>query len=86
MDSITRNYDQKKDFYITLGNELKRQRIEKKITQNDLSNLLGVSQVLISMFENGIRCVSLYQFYLLNQKYGFCLDINKLSIKRKTVQ
>lgn len=40
---------------MSIGDNIKKLRIEKKITQKRLSELTGISEVMISQYERGIR-------------------------------
>lgn len=40
---------------MSIGQNIKQLRIEKKLTQKELSKLTGISEVMISQYERGIR-------------------------------
>lgn len=54
--------------------DLKRFRIEKKLTQNDLADILGCKQVFISRIEKGERQIPKEKLDILQSKFG---DITK---------
>ncbi len=40
---------------MSIGDNIKKLRLEKKMTQKELSKLSGISEVMISQYERGIR-------------------------------
>lgn len=40
---------------MSIGSNIKQLRIEKKLTQKKLSELTGISEVMISQYERGVR-------------------------------
>lgn len=51
--------------FASFGANLKSLRLKKKLTQSDLSELIGVSQKYISLWENGKAYPSLINYYWL---------------------
>ena len=40
---------------MSIGDNIKQLRLEKRLTQKKLSELTGISEVMISQYERGIR-------------------------------
>ena len=53
-----------------LGNNIKKIRIKNDLSQDDLANILGVSQPCIAKYENGQICIS------IDNLYKFCKNFN----------
>ena len=54
------------DFKV-LGENIKRMRIEKGLSQMDVAKSLGVSQACIVRYEKGIICISINNLYALSK-------------------
>ena len=59
---------------MSIGNNIKRLRIEKKLTQKKLSELTGISEVMISQYELGLRNPKLENL----QKIAKALNVHSL--------
>ena len=57
-----------------IGRRVKEARIEKKMSQEELGKLLGVTKVSICGYENGTRTPSLETFDLLADIFGTTTD------------
>ncbi|MFT6638387.1 MAG: transcriptional regulator with XRE-family HTH domain [Flavobacterium sp.] len=62
----------KKDLQIQFGNNLRRIRLEKGYTQEQLANELGVEISQISRIERGVISTSIYTLY----QFKLVLDID----------
>lgn len=62
----------KKDLQIQFGNNLRRIRLEKGFTQEQLANELGVEISQISRIERGVISTSIYTLY----QFKLVLDID----------
>ena len=62
----------KKDLQIQFGNNLRRIRLEKGFTQEQLANEIGVEISQISRIERGVISTSIYTLY----QFKLVLDIN----------
>jgi len=60
------------DFFVEIGNAIKAARKEKKLTMQDLSQQVGLSQSAISMIENGVRQPSIQTL----TKFSQALDVD----------
>ena len=73
-----------------IGERLKEARIDKKLTQEDLGNMLGVSKVSICGYETGVRTPNMQNFLDLirildlDVKYVLGQDIEALNEKGET--
>lgn len=56
------------------GKEIKQIRIERNITQNQISEATGIPQNTISWIENDKGIPNIYQCKLLADYYGISLD------------
>ena len=59
--------------------DLKRFRLDRKLTQKELAEILMCKQNYISNIENGIKPISKEKLDILQSKFG---DISKYDIKR----
>ncbi len=66
----------KKDLQIQFGNNLRRIRLEKGFTQEQLANELGVEISQISRIERGVISTSIYTLYQIST--FFDIDVNEL--------
>lgn len=53
-----------------LGNTLRVARAEKRLSQEDLANLAGVTRQTISSIENGLYCPSALLAFVLARQLG----------------
>lgn len=65
---------EKKNIAISLGEILKRARIEKNMSQEFVSETLGVSRQSISKWENGVSDPSTSNLISLSKLYNIQLD------------
>ncbi len=56
------------------GNRLKEFRKEKKLTQNDLKNILNTTQSVISDYERGRMLINTLYLYDICKKYNISAD------------
>ncbi len=61
---------------IILGNNLKKLRLENKLSQEDMGNILGVSQACIAKYEKGKILISTSNLYKISKK--FKIPMNEL--------
>lgn len=64
-----------------LGNNMKEIRIKNNLTQEDMANILGVSQACVVRYEKGLICISVSNIYKFSKK--FKISINELCGKNK---
>lgn len=50
-------------FYIELGKRLKDIRIERKMTQQEVADRLGIARQNVSTYENGVKTLDIDTFY-----------------------
>lgn len=62
--------------FIEIGSAIKKARKEKKLTMQDLSQQVGLSQSAISMIENGLRQPSIQTL----KKFSIALDVDFTSL------
>lgn len=62
-------------FYVRLGSRLKRARDARKLTQEQLATILGVSQGSISGYENGAITVDAKTLYQLSEILGITASV-----------
>ena len=58
----------------TFGERLKQLRKEKKLTQQELGEVIGVSKVSISTYENGVFYPEVKNFLALAEYFEVSLD------------
>lgn len=66
----------KKELYIEIGKRLRLARINKNYTQEQMSEILGISTTYYGKIERGIHSLSLAKLIILNEKLD--IDINYL--------
>jgi transcriptional regulator with XRE-family HTH domain len=66
---------------VIFGRAVRQTREARNMSQNDLANIMGVTQVTIHHIESGKRRVSLDQAVFLSRMLGISLD--KLPFKIK---
>lgn len=59
---------------IKLGNNIKNLRIKKELSQENLANILGVTQACITKYEKGLICISTSNLYKLSKKFKISLS------------
>lgn len=57
-----------------LGNNLKIVRIKNQLSQENIAEILGVTQACISKFEKGIVCISTINLYKFCREFNVSLD------------
>lgn len=66
-----------KRFYKELGEQLKKIRISKNLSQQDVADRLGITRASYSHFENGVRVVDIDTLYKIADI--FAVDINDIT-------
>ena len=61
--------------YYPIGERISRLRKEKKLTQKQLAELMGVSAQAVSKWENDISCPDIMLLYPLTRVLGTTLEI-----------
>lgn len=61
----------KKRYDILIGEELKRARKDKKMSQKQVADLCEISRVSVSYYEDGKRSLNLNDLIYMCQKCGF---------------
>lgn len=64
-----------------LGNNMRKIRIENELSQENIANLLGVTQACITRYEKGIICISTSNLYKFSRE--FKISLNDLCGKTK---
>ena len=64
-----------------LGSNMREIRIKNNITQEDMSDILGVTQACIVRYEKGLICISISNLYKFSKKFN--VSINELCGKSK---
>lgn len=59
---------------INLGNNIKKVRIKKELSQENLADMIGVSQACIVRYEKGLICISTSNLYKLSKEFGISLS------------
>lgn len=65
----------------TLGKNLKELRIKNNLSQDDMANILGVTQACIVRYEKGLIFISTSNLYKVSKK--FRISLNELCGKNK---
>ena len=80
----TKNTNIKKGFNIyTLGKNLKKVRIEKGLSQENIATILNVSQACIARYEKGLIEISTSNLYKFSKEFN--ISISKLCGKEKEI-
>lgn len=58
---------------IKLGNNIKHLRNKKELSQENIADMIGVSQACITRYEKGLICISTSNLYKLSKKFKFSL-------------
>lgn len=69
---------------IAFGRSVESQRELRGLSQSELANMIGISQVSLSKIETAKQSVSLEQAILLSKVLGFSLD--RLPVKFKMIE
>lgn len=64
-----------------LGSNMKKIRIKHELSQENVANLLGVTQACITRYEKGIICISTSNLYKFSRE--FKISLNELCGKTK---
>lgn len=64
-----------------LGSNMKEIRLKNNLTQEAMSDILGVSQACVVRYEKGLICISISNIYKFSKK--FKVSINELCGKSK---
>lgn len=65
----------------TLGNNLKKIRLQKELSQENIANMLNVSQACIAKYEKGLICISTLNLYKFCKNFN--ITLNKICGKDK---
>lgn len=60
--------------FLVLGKKIKKIRIQNNLSQEDLGNILGVTQACIAKYEKGIIQISTSNLYKISKKFNISLD------------
>lgn len=60
--------------FTKLGNNLKRIRLKNNLSQEDMANILGVTQACIAKYEKGIIAISTSNLYKFSKKFNISLN------------
>lgn len=58
---------------IKLGNNIKHLRNKKELSQENIADMIGVSQACITRYEKGLICISTSNLYKLSKKFKVAL-------------
>ncbi len=59
---------------IKLGNNIKHLRTKKELSQENIADMIGVSQACITRYEKGLICISTSNLYKLSKKFKVSLS------------
>lgn len=68
---------------MNFGNRLKTLRIKKKLTQQQLADLLGLTKSVISAYENGLRypaydvLIKIARIFKVSTDFLLCVEIKR---------
>ncbi len=57
-----------------LGNNIKNLRIKNELSQENLANILGVTQACIVRYEKGLVCISTSNLYKLSKEFKVSIN------------
>ena len=57
-----------------LGNNMKNIRLKQHLSQENIGNILGVTQACITRYEKGIICISIPNLYKFSKEFGISLS------------
>ena len=58
----------------TLGENIRRERVIRKITQAELAKKIGTSQMMVSRFEKGMDSPSVWRCYLMAKVFDTSIE------------
>lgn len=58
----------------TLGENIRRERVIRKMTQAELAEKIGTSQMMVSRFEKGKDSPSVWRCYLIANVFGTTIE------------
>ena len=58
----------------TLGENIRRERVIRKMTQAELAEKIGTSQMMVSRFEKGKDSPSVWRCYLIAKVFGTSIE------------
>ncbi len=58
----------------TLGENIRRERVIRKMTQAELAEKIGSSQMMVSRFEKGKDSPSVWRCYLIAKVFGTTIE------------
>lgn len=59
---------------IKLGNNIKELRIKNGLSQENVANIIGVTQACITRYEKGLICISTSNLYKLSKEFKILLS------------
>lgn len=59
---------------VKLGNNIKKVRIKKELSQENVANMIGVSQACITRYEKGLIYISTSNLYKLAKEFNISLS------------
>ena len=59
---------------IKLGNNIKELRIKNELSQENVANMIGVTQACITRYEKGLICISTSNLYKLSKEFKISLS------------
>lgn len=59
---------------IKLGNNIKELRIKNELSQENIANMIGVTQACITRYEKGLICISTSNLYKLSKEFKISLS------------
>lgn len=59
---------------IKLGNNIKELRIKNELSQENVANMIGVTQACITRYEKGLICISTSNLYKLSKEFKTSLS------------
>ena len=59
---------------VTLGENIRRERVIRKMTQAELAKEIGTSQMMVSRFEKGKDSPSVWRCYLMAKVFGTSIE------------
>lgn len=59
---------------IKLGNNIKQIRKGRELSQENIADMIGVSQACITRYEKGLICISTSNLYKLSKKFNMSLS------------
>ena len=65
----------------TLGNNLKKIRLQQELSQENVANMLNISQACIAKYEKGVICISTLNLYKFCKNFN--ITLNKVCGKEK---